>query len=58
MNRKLAGKVALVTRGIGTAIARALAEDGADVALSYFTSPDKAKALVREVQANDAGSAD
>jgi NAD(P)-dependent dehydrogenase (short-subunit alcohol dehydrogenase family) len=53
MNRKLAGKAALVTggsRGIGAAIARALAEEGADVALSYVTSPDKAKALVRELQ--------
>jgi 3-oxoacyl-[acyl-carrier protein] reductase len=53
MNRKLAGKAALVTggsRGIGAAIARALAEEGADVALSYVASPDKAKALVRELQ--------
>jgi len=53
MNKRLTGKAALVTggsRGIGAAIARALAEDGADVAISYVSSPDKAKALVRDLQ--------
>ena len=53
MNKKLTGKAALVTggsRGIGAAIARSLAEDGADVAISYVSSPDKAKTLVRELQ--------
>ncbi len=50
----LKGKVALVTggsRGIGAAIAVALAEAGADVAVSYASSPDKAQAVVGRIEA-------
>ncbi|RYG60099.1 MAG: SDR family oxidoreductase [Alphaproteobacteria bacterium] len=50
----LSNKKALVTggsRGIGAAIARRLAKGGADVAISYVASADKAEALVKELQA-------
>lgn len=49
----LNGKRALVTggsRGIGAAIVKALAENGADVAFTYQHSADKAKAVVRSVE--------
>ena len=51
-DKKLSGKVALVTggsRGIGAAIARALAEHGADVAISYVASVEKAEAVVADL---------
>jgi 3-oxoacyl-[acyl-carrier protein] reductase len=47
------GKVALVTggsRGIGAGIVRRLAEDGASVAFTYSSSPEKALELVREIE--------
>ncbi|MBT2116581.1 3-oxoacyl-ACP reductase FabG [Dyella sp. LX-66] len=50
----LNGKVALVTggsRGIGAATVQRLARDGAAVAFTYVSSPDKAQALVREIEA-------
>src|ERR1700749_3684536 len=54
MTKKLTGKVALVTggsRGIGAASARALADEGANVAISYVASPDKAEAVVAQLKA-------
>jgi 3-oxoacyl-[acyl-carrier protein] reductase len=49
----LTGKKALVTgaaRGIGAGIARALADRGADVAITYERSADLAAELVRELE--------
>ncbi|MFD2264730.1 SDR family NAD(P)-dependent oxidoreductase [Lacibacterium aquatile] len=48
------GKVALVTggsRGLGAAVAEALADQGADVAISYVASAEKAEAVVEKLKA-------
>jgi NAD(P)-dependent dehydrogenase (short-subunit alcohol dehydrogenase family) len=51
---RLEGKKALVTgasRGIGRAVAVAMAREGADVAVNYVSRPDDAEAVCREVRA-------
>lgn len=53
MNKPLAGKKALVTggaRGIGAAIVKRLAGDGASVAFTYVSAQSKAEELVQEIK--------
>lgn len=54
MNKPLAGKVALITggaRGLGEATALAMAEQGADVAITYVQSTDRAEAVAEKIRA-------
>lgn len=54
MSKTLSGKVALVTggsRGLGAATAAALADKGADVAITYVASADKAATVVEGLKA-------
>lgn len=54
LDSNLVGKAALVTggsRGIGAAVALRLAQDGADVALTYVSAEAQAKAVAEDIRA-------
>src|ERR1700704_2630063 len=53
MSQKLEGKIALITggsRGIGAGIAKRLAADGANVAITYTKGADAAASVVKEIE--------
>ncbi|MGX1305739.1 3-oxoacyl-[acyl-carrier protein] reductase [Amorphus suaedae] len=53
MTSRLDGKVVLITggsRGLGATMAEAFADQGADVAISYVASADKAEAVVEKLR--------